>query len=150
LILKWLVLTLQKGAWAPLGVFGLHVVLAFGFNIYIAYPVLDIPMHFLGGIVIAYFFWQSLCSALKLNLAGQPSPLLQAVLIVALTGLATIFWEFAEWSWDFLFDASAQGGLDDTMLDMLMGLLGGSLFVSGVLIFGSFPGKVKSHKKIQQ
>ncbi len=139
---KWTFHSLQRGAWAPLTVFGLHVISTFGFKLYHRFPFLDIPTHFLGGIAIAYFFGQSLEIALKRGLAGQPSPLLNKVLLLALTGMATICWEFAEWSWDFIFQASAQGGLDDTMLDILMGLWGGLSWIGVLLIFGKSPGTI--------
>jgi hypothetical protein len=36
-----------------------------------------------------------------------------------------VFWEFAEFTSDALFGTQAQLGLDDTMLDMALGIAGG-------------------------
>jgi len=45
-----------RGAWAPVLVFGLHVFISPALNAYLLFPPLDIPMHFFGGVAIAYFF----------------------------------------------------------------------------------------------
>ena len=47
--------TLREAAWAPLSVFSFYLVgLALGF--YKLFPPLDIPTHFMGGVVITYFY----------------------------------------------------------------------------------------------
>ena len=52
----WFRSTFQQAAWAPLLVFVFYAVAAKGFNAYLAYPWLDMPTHFCGGLAITYFF----------------------------------------------------------------------------------------------
>jgi hypothetical protein len=47
---------------------------------------------------------------------------------VGLVCLAAVFWEFAEWTADHTLGTHCQLGLDDTLGDIVMGLLGGSVF----------------------
>jgi len=53
-----------------------------------------------------------------------------ALLIFALTGTATVFWEFAEFFSDQLFATHAQLGLGDTLLDMALGIGGGITYLT--------------------
>jgi hypothetical protein len=46
-----------------------------------------------------------------------------------LTSSAVVIWEFGEFTLDFLFDTVAQAGLEDTMLDMFLGLVGGTALI---------------------
>lgn len=48
----WVVKTARDAAWAPSLVFLIHAVASLGFRAYQRWPALDIPMHFLGGVVI--------------------------------------------------------------------------------------------------
>jgi hypothetical protein len=43
------------GGWAPLLVFGIHVVLSRVLNAYVIFPPTDVPMHFCGGLAMAFF-----------------------------------------------------------------------------------------------
>ncbi|HEV8238076.1 MAG TPA: hypothetical protein VGS57_01765 [Thermoanaerobaculia bacterium] len=87
-------------------------------------------MHFFGGVAIAYFF-ASCARALPVG-AVSPSlrPWLVALLVFALTGTATVFWEFAEFLSDRLFATHAQLGLADTLLDMALGVGGGVTYLA--------------------
>ena len=119
-----------RAAWAPILVFGLHVFISRVLNAYVLFPPLDIPMHFFGGVAIAYFF----ASCARALPAGVISPSLRpwlvAVVVFALTGTATVFWEFAEFLSDQLFATHAQLGLADTLLDMALGIGGGATYLS--------------------
>src|SRR5262245_59819659 len=120
---------MRRYGWAPVFVFVLHVFMSRVLNGYILYPPLDIPMHFFGGIAIAYFF--SGCFAALPGTAIAPTlrPLAQLVLVISLTATASVFWEFAEFTSDRLFGTHAQLDLNDTLLDMALGIAGGTAFV---------------------
>jgi hypothetical protein len=119
-----------RAGWMPTAVFLLHVFISRVLNGYILFPPLDIPMHFLGGVAIAFFF--SRCSALvpASVISGPARPLAQAVVVFGLTGTATVFWEFAEFFSDRLFGTHAQLGLEDTLLDMALGVAGGLAYLA--------------------
>lgn len=125
--------TFTESGWGPIGVFSLHVVLSRVFNAYAALPGLDIPMHFLGGMVAAYFFHRASINASQLNLLGEFHPATHVLLVFFATGTATVFWEFAEFINDRYFGGHSQAGLADTMKDMLMGLSGGTALLLAVI-----------------
>jgi hypothetical protein len=118
---NWIMGTLRDSAWAPLGVFGFYLIgLAFG--LYKACPPLDIPTHFMGGVSITYFFR----SAIKNSQAylGDIPALIQTLLAFTCTGTTIIFWEFYENAFDYLFGTTMVRGLEDTITDMFVGLMG--------------------------
>jgi len=86
-------------------------------------------MHFFGGCAIAFFFRRSLLVPEASSALGELSVF--AKLLFAFTGVcaATVFWEFAEWITDSLGLTGAQVSLEDTLLDMLLGVVGGSVFL---------------------
>jgi hypothetical protein len=88
-------------------------------------------MHFFGGIAIAYFFSHAYRAAEELDLLGRPSAILYVVTVLALVCSATVFWEFAEFLADRYLSTHMQGGLEDTLGDMLVGILGGLAFLAG-------------------
>ena len=118
-----------RAGWFPTAVFLLHVFISRVVNGYILYPPLDIPMHFLGGVAIAFFFSRCLAMVPEADIAGTPRQIAQALLVFSLTGTATVFWEFAEFFSDRLFGTRAQLGLEDTLLDMALGVAGGVAYL---------------------
>jgi hypothetical protein len=136
-ILPWITLTLRRAAWAPLLVLGLHLFAALALGLYRIWPPTDIPMHFLGGIAIAFFFAHAYRAAEELDLLGRPAAVLGEVTVFALVGSATVFWEFAEFLFDRYVGTHLQDGVDDTLGDMLMGLLGGLAFLAGRRFFAA-------------
>ncbi|WP_145197146.1 hypothetical protein [Planctomycetes bacterium Poly30] len=106
---------------------GLHLLLSKGTRAYATYPSLDIGMHFLGGVAIAWFFWRAVQAESGAQVLGQLSRSGKALLTWALSGTATVVWECAEWTTDRLGVTHAQAGLPDTMLDLAMGLAGAIL-----------------------
>ena len=115
--------------WLPTSVFLLHVCLSRVWSAYIRYPPLDVPMHFAGGVAIAFFF--SRCAALVPSdvISGRPREIAHAVMVFGLTGTATVFWEFAEFVSDRCCGTRAQLSLDDTLLDMALGVVGGLAYL---------------------
>ncbi|MFM9960414.1 MAG: hypothetical protein ACKV2Q_04230 [Planctomycetaceae bacterium] len=129
--LVWGIMSLRRGAWAPLLVFGIHVVGILCFDIYRAVPDFDIPMHFIGGVAIAHFFGMCYRTADRMRLLGEPSGVMFPPLILGLTSLAAVVWEFAEFLADRQFGLHTQPSLADTLLDLLMGLFGGAVWIAG-------------------
>lgn len=127
--LAWAITSLRRAAWAPLLVFAIHVVGLWGFDIYSRFPEFDIPMHFAGGFVIAYFFGVCYREASHRSLLGQPSAVVFPPMILGLTSLVAVVWEFAEFIADHQFGVHTQPSLADTLLDLLMGLLGGVVWI---------------------
>ena len=113
--------TLGEAAWAPSIIFIAHVVASRVLNAYERYPPLDIPMHYLGGVVIGFFYHRASINASRNGILGAFHP----VTHVALVCTTTVFWEFAEFISDRFFGGHAQLGVADTMGDMCMGILGG-------------------------
>ena len=132
---RWTAATTREAAWAPSLVFLVHVVAYLGFDAYKAYPPLDLPMHFLGGVVIAFFFHRASINASRLGLLGPYHAVTHALLVISLTCSAAVLWEFAEWTYDRAFGTHHQLGLDDTLLDMLLGILGGAAFLGTLVLF---------------
>lgn len=117
---------IKLGGFAPMTVFIIHVIASKGFQAYHHFSMLDIPMHFVGGVVICFFFWRSF-SAPNVNLyLGTHTRFSLFVMLMALTASATVLWEFAEWVNDIVFGGTAQVSITDTMGDMFLGLLGGA------------------------
>ena len=120
----WLICSIKKGAWAPIVAFSLNI-LCYLLNLYAIYPCIDIPGHFIGGMGISYFYIQSISCALKYKLIGRPSFFIILLLLFLLTCTTTVFWELLEWGFDIIFYTHLQINLNETMVDMLVGTIGG-------------------------
>jgi hypothetical protein len=118
-----------RRAWFPVVVFVIHVICSRVLFIYKAFPSLDIIMHLAGGFAIAYFFLGCLHALEEKGLMRQPERLLQATLLFSLICSAAVFWEFLEYISDHWIKTHAQPDLEDTLLDMLMGIVGGTIYV---------------------
>ncbi len=88
-----------------------------------ACPSLDIPMHFLGGLLVAFAIVRVFAHLPEGSLPR--SRWSRIVYIVALTAIVTILWETYEWAQDTFLGRRTQLGIPDTMLDLWLGLLGG-------------------------
>lgn len=119
----------RRGGWLPLAVFLLHLLLSRVLSVYESYPATDVPMHVAGGFAIAFFWDRALDAFVGRGVTAAPDRFLRAVVVFALAGTATVFWEFAEFTGDRLGYTQAQAGLADTMLDMALGLVGGILYL---------------------
>ena len=135
----------RSALWAPLAVFVTYVVLSLAFNGYQRMPGLDIPAHVLGGMAIAFFFSRLLDILGDYTIVDRVDGLLRAIFLIALTATAAVLWEFAEYISDHSFGTQTQGGLEDTLLDMLLGILGGFTMVSFLLLAKHGYGKTR-HK----
>ena len=118
---KWTTETLREAAWAPLSVLGFYL-LARSFLLFKLFPPLDIPTHFLGGVAITYFYRVAIRQSQK-QVGEIPFPI-QILFAITCTGTTAIFWDFYENILDFFFDTGMVRGVQDTVVDLLMGLLG--------------------------
>ncbi len=89
----------------------------------------DIPMHFLGGILIAYSL------ILVLRKLGKEiiikDRFFEILIIVGLFSSIAIYWEFYEYA-KRMISHGLQNSLADTLLDLLLGLVGG--FITATII----------------
>lgn len=123
--IDWIFATLREAAWAPLSIFGSYL-LALTFHLFNLFPPLDIPFHFLGGVVITYFYRSVVKNSQKL--VGEiPFPI-QVLFAFTCTATTTILWEFYENILDFFFGTHVVRGLQDTIMDLFIGLLGAFVF----------------------
>lgn len=113
----------------PCLVFGLHCVLSLGFDAYDKMPLLDIPMHLLGGIAIAFFFHSVIKSLDRRGIVRVGSRRAELVMVFGLVAFAAIAWELAEYMADTVFRFGVQSGIGDTMKDQLVGLIGGAVYI---------------------
>ncbi|PYV86514.1 MAG: hypothetical protein DMG05_19470 [Acidobacteria bacterium] len=124
------VLTSSHGAWAPILVFGLHVIFSRVLGAYLAFPRLDVPMHFFGGIAITYFLGYAFAVAAAVGFLGSPNRTVLLLLVFFTACSAAVFWEFAEFLSDRFLGTHAQLGLNDTLSDMLLGMVGALVYLA--------------------
>jgi hypothetical protein len=117
----WVSATLRESAWAPLSVVAVYLI-GLAFRLYLIFPPLDIPTHFLGGVAITYLYLSAVRNSQKF-LGDIPLPV-QVLLAVTSTGTTTVLWEFYENIVDYFFGTHMVLGLEDTLKDMFLGLLG--------------------------
>ncbi|HLE92067.1 MAG TPA: hypothetical protein VI753_13035 [Anaerolineales bacterium] len=120
-LIDWISATLRESAWAPLGVLIFYLI-GRPLHLYDLFPPLDMPSHFIGGVTITYFYRSSIRNSQ--GIAGVIPSSIQILLAFTCTGTTIILWEFYENLFDFFFGTHMVRGLEDTILDMLWGLLG--------------------------
>lgn len=125
---EWVLTTLREAAWAPLGVFGFYL-FGLAVDLYDLYPPLDIPTHFMGGVSITYFYRSAIYHSQGI-VGDIPLPI-RIIFAFTCTGTTTVLWEFYENTFDFLFGTQMVRGLEDTILDLFLG-------VSGALVLSLF------------
>lgn len=120
-LIKWILDTLREAAWAPLTVLGFYA-LGLTLGLFKLFPLLDIPTHFLGGVVITYFYRVAIRNS-QMLVGEIPFPI-QVLFAITCTGTTTVLWEFYENILDALAGTQMVRGVQDTMVDLFLGLLG--------------------------
>lgn len=115
---------LKVGGWVPLLAFTMHMFLSRVLHAYEIWPSTDIPMHFIGGLAIAFFVSQCFQLLPRESVKRSRIVILELVLVGSLTASAAVFWEFTEFTIDQLFGTNVQISLANTMQDLAMGILG--------------------------
>jgi hypothetical protein len=121
---------LLRAVWPPVAVVTAHVLASRVFDAYARWPRLDVPMHFAGGIAIACFFARALEGLQGGRAWLAVDRRMRALLVLGWTGTAAVLWEFAEFLSDRYAGTAAQDGLEDTLGDLLVGLLGGLAYAA--------------------
>jgi hypothetical protein len=114
----------RVGGWAPLMVFGVHVIFSRALNAYVVFPMTDIPMHFAGGVAMAFFVSRCFRALPREIVRSSRIVVLELILVGSLTMTAAVIWEFAEFTCDQIFGSNIQRGLGNTMRDMGLGIAG--------------------------
>ncbi len=133
-IIKASWITVKRFGWLPVVVLLAHEISAHVIDGYARWPEIDIPLHFFGGFAIAYFVAGGIKVFAEYQVIHKPDLIILTAVVLGLTATVAVLWEFAEWVADRILNTTCQIGLDDTMLDLLMGLLGGALFILIMLI----------------
>jgi hypothetical protein len=120
----WIFATLRESAWAPLGVLIFYLI-GRSLRLYDLFPALDMPSHLLGGAAITYFYRSTIRNSE--GIVGVLPTSIQILLAFTCTGTTIILWEVYENVFDFFFGTHMVRGVEDTILDMLLGLLGALL-----------------------
>jgi hypothetical protein len=119
---------LREAAWAPAGVVLLSVIA-------IASPYAEDlywPLHFLGGAALAIFFFEGL--RIAGDFVGPIRWRARHVFAFALACTVAIFWELAEFAVDEIAGTRLQESLLDTMVDLLLDLIGAAAGLGWVAI----------------
>jgi hypothetical protein len=124
-IVNWISITLREAAWAPLSIVAFYAI-GLALHLYDLFPPLDLPSHLLGGVAITYFFRSAIKNSQ--SLVGDIPILIQIIFAFTCTGTTIIFWEFYENLLDLFFGTHTVRGLEDTIMDMFLGLLGALVF----------------------
>jgi hypothetical protein len=120
-LINWVAATLRESAWAPLSVVAFYFI-GLIFRLYLIFPPLDIPTHFLGGVAITYFYRSAIKNSQ--SFIGDVPFSVQVLLALTCTGTTTVLWEFYENLVDYFLGTHMVLGLTDTLKDMFLGLLG--------------------------
>ncbi|MBI3229843.1 MAG: hypothetical protein HYZ45_06600 [Burkholderiales bacterium] len=123
----WLLNTFRQAAWAPSLVLLFYFIVGKGFSAYSAYPDLDMPTHFFGGMALAYFYLVAIFQSQQL--IGPCPQLLQSICALGLAAISNILWEFMETLWDLGFATHINQGINDTLSDLFFGLFGATMMV---------------------
>lgn len=131
--------SLREAGWAPTLVFAIHAIAALVFDVYSEIPRFDIPMHFLGGAVMAFFLHRTFLNASAMDIIAPHHPLTHRILVVTATITVAVFWEFAEFIFDQTLGTVTQAGLGDTLCDLLFGIFGAGFFLLSAFVLHRYP-----------
>ena len=88
----------------------------------------DSAMHLLGGVALAMLVSGLLTQAVEKGWCPDTGRLIRLVLIISLVATGAVCWEVYEWMSDRFLGTHFQVDLDDTMKDLVLGLLGGACY----------------------
>lgn len=117
------------GGWAPITVFTVHVFLSRVLHAYQTWPQTDMPMHFLGGLAIAFFVSRCFQTLPRDAIRRSRVVVLEFILVGTMTATAAMLWEFSEFTIDQLFGTNIQVSLANTMQDMALGIAGAATLI---------------------
>lgn len=95
-----------------------------GLHLYAALPGLDIPMHFIGGYMIAVAAMQILDAYKKSAKIKLEPAIIRSLFLVGTVAVVAFLWEGYEWAHDQFFPRAFQLGTADMLGDIAIGLIG--------------------------
>ncbi|HKJ39154.1 MAG TPA: hypothetical protein VJ972_10280 [Anaerolineales bacterium] len=119
--INWIIAALKESAWAPLGVVGFYLI-GLAIDLFDNFPFMDIPTHFMGGVAITYFYRVAIRNSQRL-VGDIPLPI-RIIFAFTCTGTTAVLWEFYENIMDRFFGFQMVRGLEDTLVDLILGLSG--------------------------
>ena len=129
-LLKVLEKIVRHTLWFPSLVLFVHVILALVLDVYAYLPPLDKALHLVGGLAIAFSVWRGIVILCESGLLQPLVAGLKVFLVLAFTFTAAVMWELAQLVSDHTIGTYSQQGLNDTLLDMLYGIMGSLIFVA--------------------
>lgn len=120
-LITWIVDTLREAVWAPLSVLGFYAI-GLTLGLFDLFPALDMPTHFAGGVAITYLYRVAIRNSQRL--VGDIPFAIQVMFAFTCAGTTTILWEFYENLADFFLGTEMVRGVQDTVVDLFVGLLG--------------------------
>lgn len=120
-------------------VFAVHVIALGAFDAYSRIAKLDLFMHFIGGAVMAFFLHRTSINASLIGVIGPLHPITQRLLVFTATCTVALFWEFAEFIADQTLGIHSQAGLEDTLGDLVFGVIGAGAFILSSFVFVRYP-----------
>ena len=96
-------------------------------NLHAQFPELDMLFHIAGGASIALAALTFIKELQKSNKLGKINFFSRFLFVVSLVALAAVLWEFAEFLIRLVSPIKLIGSLEDTLLDLACGLLGGAI-----------------------
>ena len=109
----------------PLLILIIHIPLDF-YDIYQLIWWIDIPMHFLGGLLIGRSYFSFIKLLQREGYMGNMHVFVCFVFVVSLVALTAVAWESQEFILDLNDNAMRQPSLANTMQDLILGILGGA------------------------
>jgi hypothetical protein len=128
---------LLKIFWFPLSVYITHLVFTYLLDAYTLFPWIDIPMHYLGGLSMAYSLLLVLSELQHQQVIKPLERIIELLLIFSLVTTAAVFWEFSEFTADQILGTNGQISLKNTMKDLFVGVIG-ALSVVGYVTMTTF------------
>ena len=116
-----------RGLWFPALVFLVHYS-AGRFHVYALHPDIDRPLHFFGGLSVAFATSEILTGLDKKGLVAIRPGWIVLPVSVSNTALFAILWEVYEFILNRVYGVHIQTELDDTLYDLFLGVAGALAF----------------------
>jgi len=121
---------LWKVLWFPIIVLTVHILLfRWSLGLYKTMPWIDGPVHYLGGFSIAYSLLILIKEAQSKGCIQKIEPIIKWVLVIGLVATVAVLWELLEFTLDRVMGTNVQVSLQNTMKDLLTGVMGGVTLV---------------------
>ena len=121
---KAIIRKIIKTFFPPFFILVIHTLLSY-VDAYHIYDWVDIPMHFFGGVSVGIMYTLIIKELQASKHINYLRPTFYFVIVLSLVGTTAVGWELYEFIWDFFFHIGGQPSLADTMIDMILGLVGG-------------------------